>query len=88
MAAEAERFVPTFHAGCVCVRQFVSERELVDRPHTLLWLTETYVIPASMYGSQIWGTINMKAGAEMGCPLQTGHLCLSAGLELSVPLAT
>eukprot|EP00983_Pelagomonas_calceolata_P065819 1148755-Pelagomonas_calceolata.AAC.5 len=75
MAAANERAVPIFHAGCVCVRQFVSEHELVDRPHTLLWLTKTYIIPASMYGSQIWGTSYMKEGAETDCPLQTGHLC-------------
>eukprot|EP00983_Pelagomonas_calceolata_P072421 1151703-Pelagomonas_calceolata.AAC.1 len=31
-----------------------------------------YIIPASMYASQIWGTRYMKEGAEMDCPLQTG----------------
>jgi len=75
MAAAAERVVPTFHAGCMRVKQFAGEHGLVDRPHTLLWLTKTYVIPSSMYASQIWGTSNMKQGAEMDCPLQTGHLC-------------
>ena len=29
---------------------------LVDMPHKLLWLAKAYVIPASMYSSQIWGT--------------------------------
>eukprot|EP00983_Pelagomonas_calceolata_P016596 523668-Pelagomonas_calceolata.AAC.1 len=82
MAAAAERVAPTLHAACARVRQFVSEHELVDRTYTLLWLTKTYIIPASMYGSQIWGTSHMKAGAEMACSLQTGHLCfLSACLE-------
>eukprot|EP00983_Pelagomonas_calceolata_P071013 1151020-Pelagomonas_calceolata.AAC.1 len=56
MAAAAERVVPTFHAGCMRVMQFVCQYELVDRPQTLLWLTKTYIIPASVYGSQIWGT--------------------------------
>eukprot|EP00983_Pelagomonas_calceolata_P055969 1144389-Pelagomonas_calceolata.AAC.1 len=61
-----------------------------SRPHTSLWLTKTYIFPASMYGSQIWGTSYMKAGAEMDNLLQTGHLCFSKRvcLELSVPLAT
>eukprot|EP00983_Pelagomonas_calceolata_P055054 1143956-Pelagomonas_calceolata.AAC.2 len=59
LAAAAERVVPTFHAGCVHVRHF---------------FTKTAIIPASMYASQIWGTSYMKEGAEMDCPLQTGHL--------------
>ena len=28
-----------------------------------------------MFDSQIWGTGYMKKGAEVACPLQTGHLC-------------
>ena len=75
MAVAAEQVVPAFHGGCVRVRRFVREHGLVDRLHTLLWLTKAYIIPASMYGSQIWGTGYMKEGAEMDCPLQTGHLC-------------
>jgi len=75
MTAAAERVVPTFHAGCLRVKQFAGEHGLIDRPHTFLWLAKTYVIPASMYASQIWGTRYMKQGAEMECPLQTGHLC-------------
>eukprot|EP00983_Pelagomonas_calceolata_P120771 1160736-Pelagomonas_calceolata.AAC.16 len=72
--AAAVRVVPTFHAGCLCVRQFASEHGLVGRPHTLLWLARTYAIPASMYTSKIWGTVYMEEGAETDCPLQTGHL--------------
>eukprot|EP00983_Pelagomonas_calceolata_P080558 1155204-Pelagomonas_calceolata.AAC.5 len=78
MAAAAERVAPTFHAGCVRDRQSVIKHGLVDRPHALLWLTKTYIIPASMYGSQIRGTSYMKEGAKMDCPLQTGHLFYSA----------
>eukprot|EP00983_Pelagomonas_calceolata_P040793 1137781-Pelagomonas_calceolata.AAC.1 len=50
---------------------------------------KTYIIPASMYGSQIWGTSYMKEGAEMDCPLQTGHLCfLKCVSGAKRPLAT
>jgi hypothetical protein len=56
MTAAAEQVVPAFQGGCLRVRKSVSEHGLVDRPHTLLWLAKAYVIPASMYGSQIWGT--------------------------------
>eukprot|EP00983_Pelagomonas_calceolata_P063077 1147576-Pelagomonas_calceolata.AAC.1 len=75
IVAAAERVVPTFHAGCLSVGQFTSKHGLVDRPHTLLWLTRTHAIPAGMYASQIWGTRYMKEGAEMDCPMQTGNLC-------------
>ena len=40
------------------------ERALPDRPNTSLWLAETYVIPAGMYGSQVWGTVFLQAGRE------------------------
>ena len=56
ITATAEQVVSAFQGGCLRVRKFVSEHGLVDRPHTLLWLAKAYVIPASMYGSQIWGT--------------------------------
>jgi hypothetical protein len=56
ITATAEQVVSAFQGGCLRVRKFVSEHGLVDRPHTLLWLAKAYVIPSSMYGSQIWGT--------------------------------
>ena len=40
------------------------ERALPDRPNTSLWLAETYVIPAGMYVSQVWGTVFLQAGRE------------------------
>eukprot|EP00983_Pelagomonas_calceolata_P064946 1148376-Pelagomonas_calceolata.AAC.2 len=65
-----------FLAGCRRIRQFASEHHLTDRPHTMIWLTKAYALPASMYACQIWGARCMKEGAEMDCPLQTVHLCL------------
>eukprot|EP00983_Pelagomonas_calceolata_P052611 1142912-Pelagomonas_calceolata.AAC.25 len=61
---------------CIRIRQFASEYHLTDRPHTMLWLTKAFALPAGTYACQIWGTIFMKEGAEMDCPLQTVHLCL------------
>eukprot|EP00983_Pelagomonas_calceolata_P056997 1144884-Pelagomonas_calceolata.AAC.6 len=63
-------------AGRRRIRQFTSEHHLTDRPHTMLWLTKIYALPASMYADQVWGTRYMKEGAEMDDPLQTVHLCL------------
>jgi len=80
MAAAAEHMLTPFMAGCRRIRQFASEHRLTDRPHSMLWLAKGYALPASMYASQIWGTRYMKQGAEMGCPLQTVHMCLLKGI--------
>ena len=47
---------------------------VVNRPHTSLWLTRTYVIPAGMHGSQIWGTGFLQAGRKFSSSLSTRHL--------------
>eukprot|EP00983_Pelagomonas_calceolata_P038763 1136910-Pelagomonas_calceolata.AAC.1 len=72
--ATAEYMCAPFLAGCRRIRQFASEHRLTDRPHTMLWLTTAYALPASMYACQIWGT-RYRKGAEMDSPLQTVHLC-------------
>eukprot|EP00983_Pelagomonas_calceolata_P069777 1150497-Pelagomonas_calceolata.AAC.11 len=69
--ATAEYMCAPFLAGCRRIRQLASEHHLTDRPHTMLWLTKAYALPASMYACQIWGNRIMKEGAEMDCPLQT-----------------
>jgi len=52
----------------------VREHALVDGPHTSLWLAKTYVIPAGMYGSRVWGTVFLQAGREFSSSLSTLHL--------------
>ena len=47
------------------------EHALVDRPHTSLWPAKTYVIPAGMSGSQVWGTHFLQAGREFSSSLST-----------------
>eukprot|EP00983_Pelagomonas_calceolata_P083413 1156152-Pelagomonas_calceolata.AAC.10 len=74
--ATAEYMSAPFLAGCRRIRHFASEHHLTDRPHTMLWLTKAYALPASMYACQIWGTIYMKEGAEMDSLLPTVNLCL------------
>eukprot|EP00983_Pelagomonas_calceolata_P100475 1158571-Pelagomonas_calceolata.AAC.9 len=71
----AEHMCAPFVAGRRWIRQFASEFHLMDRPHTMLWLTRAYALLASMYAWQIWGTRFMK-GVEMYLPLLTVHLCL------------
>jgi hypothetical protein len=61
--------------ACACrIRIFVCEHALADRPHTSLWLTKTYVIPAGMCGSQVWGSVFLQAGRGFSGSLSTLHL--------------
>ena len=69
-----------FLASAYRIRRFVREHALADRPHTSLWLVKTYVIPAGMYGSQVWGTGFLQAGREFSSPLSTlASLAFSEG---------
>jgi len=49
--------------------------ELKSRPHAMLWLSKVYGIPAGMYASQVWGTVYLSEGSEIGSQLQKRHLC-------------
>jgi len=69
MAKSAEHASRPFLSSAYNIRKFVREHTLADRPHTLadrphtsLWLAKTHVIPAGMYGSQVWGTGCLQAG--------------------------
>jgi len=74
MAKSAEHAARPFLASAYRIRRFVREHTLVDRPHTSLWLAKTYVNPAGMYGSQVWGTGFLQAGRKFSSPLSTLHL--------------
>ena len=63
-----------FLASAYRIRRFVCEYALADRPHTFLWLAKTYVVPAGMYGSQVWGTAFLQAGRGFSSSLSTLHL--------------
>ena len=45
------------------------EHNLAERPHTFLWLAETYVIPAGIYGSQTLGAGYLQAGRQFSSSL-------------------
>ena len=74
MAKSAEHAARPFLASAYRKRRFVRGHALADRPHTSLWLAKTYVIPAGMYGSQVWGTVFLQAGREFSSLLSTLHL--------------
>jgi len=79
MAKSAEHMARPFLASAYRIRRFVREHALADRPHTSLWLAKMHVIPAGMYGSQVWGTGFLQAGREFSSPLSTLHLHILKG---------
>ena len=79
MAKSAEHAARPFLASAYRIRRFVCEHALADRPHTSLWLAKTYVIPAGMYGSQVWGTGFLQAGREFSSSLSMLHLYFLQG---------
>ena len=79
LAKSAEHASRPFLASAYRIRRFVCEHALADRPHTSLWLAKTYVIPAGMYGSQVWGTGFLQAGREFSSSLSMLHLYFLQG---------
>ena len=61
-------------ASAYRIRQFVQEKSLTGRTHVSLWLGKTYVIPAGMYGGQVWGTDYLRCGKECASYLQVRHM--------------
>ena len=75
MSKSAEHASCPFLASAYRIRRFVrGEHAMADRPHTSLWLAKTKVIPAGMYGSQVWATGFFQAGREFSSSLSTLHL--------------
>ena len=60
MAKSSEHAAGPFMASVYRIRQLVQEKSLTGRPHVSHWLGKTYVIPAGMYGGQVWGTEYLK----------------------------
>ena len=61
----AEEALKPCLAGIARARTFVRDHDLSHRLHVSVWLYKTYVVPASMYASQIWATSFLQEGYEM-----------------------
>ena len=88
MRKAADLAVQPFMAATHRVREFLHTHSLTSRPHTALWLAKTYVIPAGMYGSQVWGTQYLRSGQEFKSTVQKCHLGLLKsilGIKRSAP---
>ncbi len=44
------------------IRGFVQDTALRDRPFASLWLAKAYVVPAGMYGCQVWRSGFLRKG--------------------------
>ena len=56
MEKSSEHVTGAVMAASGRISQFVRDYELDSSPQATLWLGKTYLIPAAMYGSQVWGT--------------------------------
>ena len=87
MAKSSEHVTAPFMSATYKIRQFVREQALGDRPPVSLWLGKTYLVPAGMYASQVWGTEYIKEGQEFASELQVRHMSFLKG-TLGVKRAT
>jgi len=56
MTASSEHTaIPTL-AAAHWIRGFVRDTALCDRLFASLWLAKAYVVPAGMYGNQVWSS--------------------------------
>ena len=70
----AEEALKPCLASMMRIRTFLQEHKLSNRLHACAWLFKVYVIPASMYASQIWATSYLRQGHEMENCIQKGLL--------------
>jgi len=52
----------------------VREHTLAGRLHASVWIAKIFVVPASMYASQVWGTGIMQTGERLSGALQLNIL--------------
>ncbi len=70
------------------MRGFVRDTALCDKPYASLWLVKAYVVPAGMYGSQVWSSGFLREGVVFRPTLQTLHLNFlkgTLGVKRSAP---
>ncbi len=60
MTASSERAAIPMLAAAHRIRGFVRDVALCDKPFAPLWLAKAYVVPAGMYGCQVWSSFCAK----------------------------
>ncbi len=70
------------------IHGFVWDTALCDRFFASLWLAKAYIVPAGMYGCQIWSSGFLRKGDVFRPTLQTLHLNFlkgTLGVKRSAP---
>ncbi len=74
MTALSEHAAIPMLAAAHKTRGFVRDTALCDRPFASLWLAKAYVVPAGMYGCQVWSSGFLREDDVFRPTLQTLHL--------------
>ncbi len=74
MTALSEHVAVPMLAAAHRIRGFVRVTALCDKPFASLWLAKAYVVPAGMYGCQVWSSGFFREGDVFRPTLQTLHL--------------
>ncbi len=79
MTASSEHAAVPMLAAAHRICGFVRNTAQCDKPFASLWLAEAYVMPAGMYGCQVWSSGFLREGRVFRPTLQTLHLNFSKG---------
>jgi hypothetical protein len=74
MEKSSEHVAGAVMAASGRISQFVRDYELDSSLRAALWLGKTYLVPAAMYGSQVWGTGFLQQDSVFKSDLQVRHL--------------
>ena len=78
MSKAAEYAARPFMAGIKRVSRMADEHCVRDRPHAMLWLFQSFALPAGTYGAQIWSTkhlVRLLTDAENTTDIHMMHAC-------------
>ncbi len=62
MTAPSEHAAIPMLAAAHQIHGYVWDTALCDRPFASLWQTKAYVVPAGMYGCQVWSSGFLREG--------------------------
>ncbi len=88
MTASSEHAAIPMLAAAHRIPGFVRDTALCDKPFASLWLAKAYVVPAGMYGCQVWSSGFLHEGVEFRSTLQILHLNFfkgTLGVKRSAP---
>ncbi len=68
MTASSEHAAIPMLAAAHRIRGFVRDTALCDKPFASLWLAKVYVVPAGIYGCQVWSSGFLREGDVLDLP--------------------